>query len=81
MALALNGTLLRSWTADSDGGLIADEYRTAPGSLANWTEHLRFYPAIGKRYRVLSTAVLEAIDGVWPRLRAEIQLYLRARDS
>jgi inosine/xanthosine triphosphate pyrophosphatase family protein len=78
LALARDGAVLGTWTATSDGGLIVEEYRPTPGSLANWTEHIRYYPAFGKLYIDLTPAKLEAIGGVWPRLRAEIRPYLAA---
>lgn len=76
LALARGSTLLRTWSATSDGGLIVEEYRPAPGDDAFWTESIRYYPAAGKLYRDLTGAELEALDGVWPRLRAEVRAYL-----
>jgi inosine/xanthosine triphosphate pyrophosphatase family protein len=77
IALARDGALLRTWTAQSDGGLIVEGQPLLVDD-AFWTESIRYYPAVGKLYRDLTDAELQALDGVWPRLRAEIRPYLAA---
>lgn len=77
IALARGGALLHSWTASADGGLIVEHYHDTGVDPAFWTESIRYYPSAGKVYRDLTDAELEALDGVWPRLRAEVRAYLR----
>jgi inosine/xanthosine triphosphate pyrophosphatase family protein len=75
IALAGDGALLRTWTAQSDGGLNVEGEPILVDD-AFWTESIRYYPAAGKLYRDLTDTELESLGSVWPRLRAEIQPYL-----
>ncbi|MDB5076996.1 MAG: rdgB [Chloroflexi bacterium] len=78
IALAKDGSVLETWSDSGDGGKIVETY--VPGAsdtTAFWTECIRYYPAVGKLYRDLLPAQLEALDTVWPRLREQVQRYLR----
>lgn len=73
LALARGATLLHTWTAQGDGGLIAEEAPEPGAAIGFWTERVRWYPAIGKLMCRFSERERDQVDDVWPRLRAQVR--------
>ena len=77
VALAHNGTLLQSWSAESAPGLIADSYR--PDQLVSgfWLLTLWRDPQTGRRFGGLTPDDPAYSDGAWARIKTKAQPFLK----
>ncbi len=77
VALANNGILLQSWSAESAPGLIAESYR--PGQLVPgfWLLTLWCDPQTGKRLGAFTPDDPAYPDGAWARIKPNVQQYLQ----
>ena len=77
VALANNGILLQSWSAESAPGLIAESYR--PGQLVPgfWLLTLWCDPQTGKRLGAFTPDDPGYPDGAWARIKPNVQQYLQ----
>jgi XTP/dITP diphosphohydrolase len=73
LALAADGVLLHTWTAQGDGGLIVEAAPPDSSDDGFWTEQVRWYPAIGKRSCECTEGEREQVNDVWPRLRPRVR--------
>lgn len=76
VALANNGTLLQSWSAESAPGLIAETYR--PDQLVSgfWLLTLWCDPQSGKRLGVFTPDDPAYPDGAWASLKPSVRQFL-----
>ena len=77
VAIADNGILLRSWSAKSLPGLIADSYRPEQLVAGFWLLTLWCDPQTGKRFGGLTPGDPAYPDGAWARIKPKVQQFLR----
>lgn len=77
VALADNGRLLRSWSAESDPGLIADTYRPEQLVPGFWLLTLWSHPQTGRRFGGLSPGDPAYPEGAWARIKPKVQQFLK----
>jgi inosine/xanthosine triphosphate pyrophosphatase family protein len=75
LAIARGGTILASWTASREAGLVVDAYVPAPTDSEFWTESIRLERTTGKLYRDLGADEQLRLDTVWNQLRDNVREY------
>lgn len=78
VAIAGDGMLLHSWSAESAPGLIAESYR--PNQLVSgfWLLTLWCDPRTGRRSSVLAPGDPANPDGAWARIKPAVQAFLKS---
>ena len=77
VALADNGSLLRSWSAESNPGLIAESFRPEQLVPGFWLLTLWCDPQTGRRFGGLSPGDPAYPDGAWSRIKPKVQQFLQ----
>jgi len=78
VALANNGTLLQSWSAESPPGTIAVSYQPEQLVPGFWLLTLWRDPQTGRRFGGLAPDDPAYQDGAWGRIKPEVQQFLKS---
>ncbi len=81
VALADNGSLLHSWSAESPPGFIADSYRPEQLVPGFWLLTVWCEPQTGRRFGGLSPGDPAYPDGAWARIKPRLQQFLKTHLS
>lgn len=77
VALANDGTLLQSWSAESPPGLIAGGYRPDQLVPGFWLLTLWLDATTGRRVGAMAPGDPAYPDGAWARIKPKVQTYMR----
>ncbi len=77
VALANNGTLLQSWSAESLPGMIAESYRPDQLVPGFWLLTLWCDPQTGRRFGAPAPDDPAYADGAWGRIKPKVQQFIK----
>lgn len=77
VALANNGTLLQSWSAESPPGMIAESYRPEQLVPGFWLRTLWCDPQTGRRFAGLTSDDPAYREGAWGRIKPKVQQFIK----
>ena len=77
VALANNGTLIQSWSAESPPGMIADSYRPEQLVPGFWLLTLWCDPQTGRCFGAPAPDDPAYADGAWGRIKPKVQQFIK----